>query len=322
MAQTFKRILVALRDPRMPSGALLRKASTIAEASGARVELFHAINEPIPLNVLHPEQGASAVDAERASIARLRTQQLEKLARKAFAQNVRVTTHAEWDFPPHEAVIRRALAIRADLVIAGVQPPARGGRVWLANTDWELIRHCPCPLLLVKSPRAYDRPKVLVAVDPFHAHDKPASLDSRLLKAGAALSNVLRGELHLFHAYMPLVANMLAPSAQMVPAWGPPGAQDQYIEEIRTALDKLARQEKIPPARRHLVAGDVVSALTQTVKRVGARVVVMGAVSRRGLRRIFIGNTAERALDQIAADVLVVKPRGFKTDVPQGVLRR
>ena len=34
----------------------------------------------------------------------------------------------------------------------------------------------------------------------------------------------------------------------------------------------------------------------------------MGAVSRSGLKRVFIGNTAERVLDDLPCDVLVVKP--------------
>ena len=34
----------------------------------------------------------------------------------------------------------------------------------------------------------------------------------------------------------------------------------------------------------------------------------MGAVSRAGLKRIFIGSTAEHVLDSLHCDVLVVKP--------------
>jgi hypothetical protein len=41
----------------------------------------------------------------------------------------------------------------------------------------------------------------------------------------------------------------------------------------------------------------------------------MGAVSRSGLRRIVIGNTAERILGDLSCDVLVVKPARFVTSV-------
>jgi universal stress protein E len=41
----------------------------------------------------------------------------------------------------------------------------------------------------------------------------------------------------------------------------------------------------------------------------------MGAVSRSGLKRLFIGNTAERTLDRLDCDVLVVKPQEFVSRV-------
>jgi Universal stress protein family len=39
------------------------------------------------------------------------------------------------------------------------------------------------------------------------------------------------------------------------------------------------------------------------------------SVSRSTLRRIFIGSTAERVLDELRCDVLIVKPRGFESAV-------
>jgi len=46
-------------------------------------------------------------------------------------------------------------------------------------------------------------------------------------------------------------------------------------------------------------------------------VVVMGALARSGLRGFLIGNTAERVLDQLPCDLLVVKPRGFRRELPR-----
>jgi universal stress protein E len=43
----------------------------------------------------------------------------------------------------------------------------------------------------------------------------------------------------------------------------------------------------------------------------------MGAVSRSGLARLFIGNTAEQVMDALPCDLLVVKPPRFKSRVPQ-----
>jgi universal stress protein E len=42
----------------------------------------------------------------------------------------------------------------------------------------------------------------------------------------------------------------------------------------------------------------------------------MGAISRSRLRELFIGSTAERILDRLHCDVLVVKPGDFAEDLP------
>jgi universal stress protein E len=46
-----------------------------------------------------------------------------------------------------------------------------------------------------------------------------------------------------------------------------------------------------------------------------ADIVVMGALARSGLKRLLIGNTAERMLDRLNCDVLIVKPREFRSPV-------
>jgi universal stress protein E len=48
----------------------------------------------------------------------------------------------------------------------------------------------------------------------------------------------------------------------------------------------------------------------------------MGAISRSGIKRLFVGHTAERVIDRLGCDVLVLKPAGFRTPVPRrGSLR-
>ena len=53
---------------------------------------------------------------------------------------------------------------------------------------------------------------------------------------------------------------------------------------------------------------DIVHALPQMAEELKASMVVMGAISRSRFDRILIGNTAEKVLDHLDCDVLVVKP--------------
>ena len=83
---------------------------------------------------------------------------------------------------------------------------------------------------------------------------------------------------------------------------------EQQKKRGRAKFEAFADKARIPRASRQLVDSDPVFAIPHVAKKIGADLVVMGAVSRSGLKRIFIGNTAERVLDDLPCDVLVMKP--------------
>ena len=313
MSKSLRHILVTIRELSRAPKSELRKAGVLARAAGASLELFHVIDTPDP-GVSWPEVApADTIAAQRERIAARGRRRLEQFARDESLRGLRVSCTTTWDYPPHEAIIRRARDSRAGLVIALTRPHRPGARLVLPNTDWELIRYCPVPLLLVKSSRPYRRPAILAAVDPFHA--RPADLDLRLLAAGGGFARLLHGSLHVFHSYMPLVSVAMMPAGTAPMVTLPPKAEEAHGRQISAVIDKLADSAAIPRARRHIHMGDVSGELRAAVGDSHAGVVVMGAVSRSGLARLFIGNTAERVLDKLDCDVLVVKPRAFKSKV-------
>lgn len=313
MKKSLRHILVTIRELSRAPKSELRKAGALARAAGASLELFHVIDTPDP-GVSWPDTvSADTIEAQRERIAARGRRRLEQFAGDEALRGLRVTCTTTWDYPPHEAIIRRAASSHADLVVALTRPHRPGARLVLRNTDWELIRYCPVPLLLVKSSRPYRRPAILAAVDPFHA--RPADLDLRLLAAGADFARLLHGNLHVFHSYMPLISVATMPTSTAPFVALPPEAEETHGRQISDVIGKLADSAAIPRARRHIHMGEVSAELRAAVGDTHAGVVVMGAVSRTGLARLFIGNTAERVLDKLACDVLVVKPRGFKSKV-------
>lgn len=318
MSFRTRRILVAIRDESRAPRSALRKAAILARASGARVELYHAINAPQAIDALR--RGLIRGDESREIVEREVERAEKKLSRFAALKDfkgLKVTCRASWDYPSHEAIIREAMASGADLIIASVQPRTTGGRLLLANNDWELIRHSPCPVLLVKSNRVWRKPAVLAAVDPFHAHDKPASLDRRILEAGQYLAREFGGQLHAFHAFMPLTIIAPAPAGQALYLALPAGAEDVHTEQVKRTFERTIAKFPIPPARRHLEMGLPQDELVRVAREIGAGICVTGAISRSAWRRFIIGHTAEKVLDQLSCDLLVVKPGNFQTRVPR-----
>jgi universal stress protein E len=312
--KTIRHILFAVRNPDAVRQPGIIKAIAVAKSLGASLEVFHALTSPVFVG-LEPMTGAT-VEMLRCEFRQRAHARLEKFAALAKRSGVALTSAVEWDYPPHEAIVRRAARMGADLIIAECHKGTRT-RPWLIHlTDWELLRTSSLPVLLFKNPRRYRRPVVLAAVDPSHAHAKPARLDADILAAGAQFSVALHGRLHAMHANNPPFGAL---------ALGDPGVNASTISATIAALEQKRREDfqkfmdamDIEPARRHLVDGAPAAAIPGVARKTNAALVVMGAVSRSGLGRMFIGNTAERVLGALPCDVLVLKPRGAKTSVAE-----
>lgn len=317
----IRRILVAIKALERGSLPAVARAGQLARAYGAEVELFHSVEVPIYLDPdavvgRHPQQLKQ----------QLQMRALRRLKRIAdrHLQGVRASVSVECDAPAYDAIIRRALRIGADLIVAAhpaTQQRSRWLRLapWLHLTDWELVRLSPLPVLLVKSSRPYRRPRLLMAIDPTHAFAKPAQLDRKILDIGTSLSKALHGTLCAVHAYPPIPLEILAPGAktQAVTEESFRAAQRRAERSARSHVDALLRNSGVAPSRRYLIAAHPIDAIGAAVRNSGSAVVVMGAIARSGLKRILIGNTAERILDVLPCDVLVVKPLGFLSRVPR-----
>jgi nucleotide-binding universal stress UspA family protein len=95
----------------------------------------------------------------------------------------------------------------------------------------------------------------------------------------------------------------------------PPEAARTYQKSIARSFRRLTKPLRLPARQLHLTAGDVVLELPAVARRVRASTVVMGAVSRSGLRQLIIGHTAQRLMDRLPSDILVIKPAHFRTHV-------
>jgi universal stress protein E len=81
-------------------------------------------------------------------------------------------------------------------------------------------------------------------------------------------------------------------------------------------LLQLTGVHGLPADHVHLLQGSASELLPEAAVTYRADVVVMGGVSRSRFEEIFVGSTAERVLDRIATDVLVVKPPDFADQMP------
>jgi universal stress protein E len=311
--RSIHRILVAIKDPEAKTTPALVKAGQLARALGAQIELFHGIASRLYVDGYGPS-GIELPTIERNLRARTLTA-LEKMAARLRREKVKVTVAAEWDFPVYEAIVRRANRTKADLIVADQHAGRHSVAGLLHLTDWELLRLSPVPVLLVKTSGAYRNPVVLAAVDPGHSYSKPAKLDQRILAASSTITRALRGTQHVLHAYMPFP--YAAEPNTMLSQETIERLEGEASAAAQSALDRTLRTTRIQKKHRHIVGRHPADAIAQTAQELHSSIVVMGAISRSGLKRLFIGNTAERVLDLLSCDVLVVKPEHFASRVPR-----
>lgn len=310
---SIRRILVAVKNPRQKNCPATAKAAVLARALGARLELFHAISEPVAFDAF----SAEAMEKHQQTQHARHLTRLEAIATGLRKSGIKVSTAVEWDHPPHEALVRHARRVRADLIVAQRHAGEHVARWLLRYTDWELLRQSPVPVLLVKKPRPWQRPAILAAVDPTHAFDKTARLDHAILQLGTDVTTATRGALHVLHAYSPTPLGLSAAdlrasdASQRIARHSAQQAGARLEKTLRTArLGKLAKD------RRHLIPLHPADAIPLLAKQQRCDIVIMGALARSGLKRLLVGNTAERILDELPCDLLIVKPPGFATSVP------
>ena len=304
-----QRVLVVV-DPTASSHPAIERAAWLAHHTRARIELF--ISDYAP-QLLDPRfHGVPAGHSPTVLVERHR-RRLEQLAQPLRSGGLSVEIDARFDHPLHDSIVRKAQDSGADFVIKDTHYHSALKRSIFSNTDWNLIRNCGATLWLVKPRPPGQRPCFVAAVDPLHERDKPADLDHRIFRTAQALTEALGGELHVFHAFDVITAISISTDAVMMPIALPMSElADAMRAEHTEAVERLCKEYGVPRDRMHVQQGGTRQMLLALTEQLRADAVVMGALSRSGLKGLFVGNTAEDVLDRLHCDLVIVKPADFK----------
>lgn len=308
----FKNILVSA-SPGHLEARTMRAAIRLADKNEAALTVVEVV-PPMPRRYRALLGQARIADVE-SGLLRHRQESLRHLA-----ENTRAGADTDLKIlegEPFIEVIRHVLTHGNDLVIVGGDQVEQGETPELSSGVMHLLRKCPVPVWVMRPPRS-DAPRILALVDPDPGDSVRDSLNALVLELATSLARREGAELHVGHAWS-LVGEALFRSSphvgladdevdQMVAA-----AEDTHREQLRLLLDPYDVDEL--GAAVHVVGGDAGEELPRLAERLGASLIVMGTVSRTGIRGLIIGNTAETILRSVRCSVLAVKPREFVTPV-------
>ncbi|MCB1689079.1 MAG: universal stress protein [Halioglobus sp.] len=203
-----------------------------------------------------------------------------------------------WEKDIHRWVKKRCAGGRYDMVI---KTGNRSESLVHTSTDWQLLRECPAPVLLVAKKKWHRVEPVLVALDLASKKAAKQALNQKLLVAAQSLANALGVQLEIISAIQ--VPAVLAELDLVDPA--------TYARSTREAMQpqisKLARASGIPESAFHCKRGAAERVVASRAATVRAQLVVMGTVARKGVRARLLGNTAEKVLLHLKTDVLAIK---------------
>lgn len=259
-------------DPTQEAQPALTRMIKLAESTKAELSVFCCIYEDL-----------SRKDTRAAEIKKRITAQQEVLNSAVASlrdKGVTVAIEVEWDSDWYQAVVRAALRHQVGAVVKASRTYSNARRRLKRTSDWTLIRECTCPVLLVKGEGNNNADTILAALDPRSDEDAYRALNEKILAISRELFEQGEANVHYVSAYQKL-AN-------------------------RPDRGSLVRACGVPSDQIHIVMDEADTAITTTAKGVGAGLVIMGSSSRSGLSAMINNNAAEKVLDQLECDLLVL----------------
>jgi universal stress protein E len=295
--KSLKTILVVLDKPKHPQSGL-DKALQIAAKTGAHLHLtsfcWHAMCEHSEVFDVHQRRSM------KKEILRAREEWLWQLIRDRKLNAADITVEVVWARDIADWVSCEVVKRNHDLVVKSVH---RSDQLLHMPLDWQLLRSVPVPVLLAGVTSSGRRPAlgkdVLATVDLRHNDRKHRTLNLRVLDAAARFAEISDGKMHCVAVveYSKVLSELDMIGARRI--------RKDVIEKTQDLLSAMLEPYGVAKSRIHRPAGKVGQMVAETARKTKAGLVVVGSSAKgKGL----LGGSAEKILERVPGDLLVVHP--------------
>lgn len=261
-------------DPTTTNQRALRRAEGIAVAVKVPVHVYICINGKFITTRNADRDMTLAAEKERHEVW------LDRLVQPLRDQGVEVTTEVESSDNWHEALVKAAQRSENDLIIkASAKKPSFQRRL-LRTADWTLLRSATCPVLFVKAEEQRKLDKVLLAVNLQAEDEAHVKLTDRIIEEAHRIAGAFNTELWAANAYE---------------------GSENFVYP-----DALARRTRVDPMRCKVDDASPEALLREVTEKESIPMVIVGSIARKGLKGAVVGNTAERIIDGLQSDILVI----------------
>lgn len=237
-----------------------------------------------------------------SQIFKERSDWLDEQVRPYIDEGYRVSTEVVPFSNLYESVILSALKLGADFVLKPMRQHSLFSTMLRTSTDWNLIRHCPVPLLLVSPLESTHGKPVLAAVDVCGGDDNHDDLNCIVLSQAQRIARVLGSDCAVVNAYRTAMPAMAVGTIDAMPL---PSSREITLE--RKAAIQSLDTSAIAENQIYVEEGAASTTINQVARSLNAGLIVIGTIGRQGLSGSLIGNTAESVIEGTSVDVLIVK---------------
>lgn len=303
----FNNILVVLNPENDKQYALARAVRLAQEQKSpnpVNITLFLAIYD------LSYEMSALLSSEERTemrhNVIEQRKLAIQPYIEKYASDGIQFSSTVVWQSNEAEAITREVEAHNYDLVVKYTKAEESLKSLIVTPVDWQILRKCPTPILVVKDGDWKHQRRILVAVnvsdDENEAH---SSFNDELVSLSMDLADSLdRGNIHLVTAYPPTPINMAIDLPEFSTGDGNSGLRGQYLLNMKALRQKYG----ISDDHTHVLEGFPEDVIPQVAEKLEAELVILGTIGRTGLSAAFLGNTAEHVISKLNCNLLAIKP--------------
>jgi len=285
MKQNRTKLFVII-DPESTHQVALVKALLIAKLGNCHIHAFMCVYSELKDN----PRASSRKGLKHNTLAEAEAR-LKELLEPCDTCDVPYTTEIVWNKRWYEMTLHSISKFGADLVIKSSFQHSKAKRFFSKTSDYTLMRYCASPILFTHQSQEWRSDKILACIDLETEDTQHTRLNNVILRNARAVADIIGMDLCIASVYKN------------------PIDQTRFPIEVDTSdgiEEALARLYDIEPENLYLRQGAVVRTLVGLCEETDPSILIIGSIARTGVRGKLIGNTAEKLLDAVDADVLTV----------------
>jgi universal stress protein E len=290
------RELLVIADQNADSNPAFLHALEIAKNTGAKIEFVGFVHAPgVDSSEILSQSEKRKVHHEFID---RKQAQMDAFLSKLDLKEVRLNVDVVWERSFERWVTDRCNQKSFDMIF---KTGHRSESTTHAPSDWQLMRHCPDPVMIVGDSEWKKGGKILAALDLGSSSEEALKLNEEILRCSFQLAEATNSEVHACYS-------ISMPSALAeLDFFDTEGYERKMKESIDPIISRLIERGGLNQKTLHLVSGKPAKEIRRITEKIDADVVVMGNKTRVSLRGRLLGNTAKNVLRKVKADVFIIK---------------